>query len=213
MGMTRFRDVLDDMPIVGYGWSALFHNRLQYFHTLLAGHAANYLSRGTYWGTEQRAQVPVIPGQTTRNGGTGGEHGSLCMVSAISTSMWIRWMLVQDDPDENVVYLARGAPRRWYQQDQPFGISDAPTRFGLVSYSLKARPGPQIFGSVQLRPNPGTIPSKLNFQVAVHVRSPDSNLVLKDVKVSGATLITLHTNNETVVFSSGSSFSFNASFH
>lgn len=211
-GMTRFRDVLDDMPILGYGWSALFHDRLSYFHTLLAGHSANYLTRGTFWGTEQRAQVPVVPGQAWRNCcGPGGEHGSLCSVSAIATSMWIRWMLVQDDPDAPFIYLARGAPRRWYQQDEPFGISAAPTRFGLVSYSLKAIPGPQISGSVTLQPNPGTT-SKLHFQVAVHVRSPDASLVLKDINVSGATLVALHVANETAVFSSGSSFTFNATF-
>merc|ERR1712078_870061 len=49
-GMTRFRSVIDDMPILGYG--------------------------------------------------------SLCMVSAIPVSMWVRWMLVQEDSDEGTVYLA-----------------------------------------------------------------------------------------------------------
>jgi len=122
-------------------------------------------------------------------------------------------MLVQEDPDEDLVYLARGAPRRWYQQNEPFGISLAPTRFGLVSYSLKALPGSQISGSVHLEPNPGAIPSKLHFQVAIHVRSPNAKQILKNVKVSGATLIAMHTNNETVVFSSGSKFTFNATFH
>merc|ERR1719150_781118 len=212
-GMTRFRDVLDDMPIVGYGWSAVFHDRLQYFHTLLAGHASNYLSRGTYWGAEQRAQVPVIPGQKSRNDGTGGEHGSLCMVSAISTSMWIRWMLVQDDPEGNFIYLARGAPRRWYQQKEPFGISDAPTRFGLVSYSMRYITGSQINGLVQLKPNPGTPPPKRHFEIAVHVRSPNPKLILSNVKVSsGATLVTMHKNNETVVFTYSTDFFFNATF-
>jgi len=213
-GMTRFRDVLDDMPILGYGWSAVFHDRLTYFHTILAGHSANYLSRGTFWGTEQRAQRPVLHGQAWRNCcGPGGEDGSLCMVSAVASAMWIRWMMVQDDPDQPVIYLARGAPRRWYQQDEPFGISGAPTRFGSVSYSLKALSGPQISGSVSMKSVKGS--PKLQFQVAVHIRSPDEKLVLKNVKVSGgATLVAMYANNETAVFSisSGSKFTFNAMF-
>merc|ERR1712093_471320 len=55
-GMTRFRDALDDMPILGYGWGLLSHDKVSLFHTLLAGHSANYLSRGSHWGTEQRKQ-------------------------------------------------------------------------------------------------------------------------------------------------------------
>ena len=47
LGMTRFRDVLDDMPILGYGASALRHDRLYSFHNTLAGHSLGYISRGT----------------------------------------------------------------------------------------------------------------------------------------------------------------------
>jgi hypothetical protein len=47
IGMTRFRDVLDDMPILGYGKSSLRHDRLYSFHNTLAGHSMNYISRGS----------------------------------------------------------------------------------------------------------------------------------------------------------------------
>ena len=57
LGMTRFRDVLDDMPILGYGKASLRHDWLYSFHNTLAGHSLNYLSRGTYAGSEQRAQL------------------------------------------------------------------------------------------------------------------------------------------------------------
>jgi hypothetical protein len=40
--MTRFRDVLDDMPILGYGRGALAHDRLYPFHNVLAGHGARF---------------------------------------------------------------------------------------------------------------------------------------------------------------------------
>jgi hypothetical protein len=63
------------------------------------------------------------------------------MVSGIATAYWVRWMLVTDDPDANVIHLARGAPRRWYSTSptsEPFGIQAAPTRFGTVSYSISS---------------------------------------------------------------------------
>lgn len=94
LGMTRFRDVLDDMPILGYGRGALAHDRLYSFHNTLAGHSLNYISRGTFWGTEQRAQLDYSVGNRTgilnkrwRNAcGVGGEDCSLCMVSGIASA-------------------------------------------------------------------------------------------------------------------------------
>ena len=71
IGMTRFRDSFDDMPILGYGWGDLHHDRIQSFHTLLAGHSANYLSRGTHWGTEQRHRYQDVPGKWRNHCRTG----------------------------------------------------------------------------------------------------------------------------------------------
>lgn len=152
-GMTRFRSQIDDMPILGYGWSALSHDRVESFHSILAGHSANYLGRGTFWGTEQRLQLGVDNFRTRRsNGGSGGEYGSLCMVSSIPVSMWVRWMLVQEDFDEDVVFIARGAPTSWFQSE-PFGIKHAPTRFGLVSFSIQPSAS-AVSGSISLTPHP-----------------------------------------------------------
>ena len=61
LGMTRFRDGLDDMPILGYGRAAVRHGRTPAFHATLSGHTLNYLTRGTHWGTEQRQQVSWSP--------------------------------------------------------------------------------------------------------------------------------------------------------
>jgi len=60
VGMTRFRDVLDDMPILGYGKSSLRHDRLYAFHNTLAGHSMNYISRGTCSRSEQMQQLTCV---------------------------------------------------------------------------------------------------------------------------------------------------------
>jgi len=83
----------DDMPILGYGRGFLDNDMLEQFHLTLAGHSLNYNSRGTFWGTEQRAQMEFGVGNGTgivnnryRNDcGIGGEDCSLCMVSSIAS--------------------------------------------------------------------------------------------------------------------------------
>jgi len=217
-GMTRFRDVLDDMPILGYGWGLLSHDKVAQFHTLLAGHSANYISRGTHWGTEQRQQQQnggILDDRWTNNCGDGGEDCSLCMVSSMPPAMWVRWMLVQESRDARQVHLARGAPKRWFTQSQAFGISAAPTRFGVVTYSLRAVDS-SIQGIVTLSAHPGTEDAE-NVLYSVRLISPEwkDGLQLDTVDVSGAMVNAIHQNNNTVVFSpdaAAGSFNFTATF-
>lgn len=219
-GMTRFRDVLDDMPILGYGWGLLSHDRLGLFHTLLAGHSANYLSRGTYWSSEQRQQQRdggILEDRWTNNCGDGGEDCSLCMVSANPPTMWIRWMLVQENRDMPYVHLARGAPQRWFTQPEPFGLANAPTRFGVVSYSLVAV-GDVVQGSVTAAPHPGgSIVDGVLYTIRLISPHWKDGATLNSVKITtgGAHLVTIHMENSTAVFAldkPASTFDFTASF-
>ena len=60
------------------------------------------------------------------------------MVSGVASAYWIRWMLVHAHDDQDIIYIARGAPRRWYAAGNGgWGITRAPTRFGLVSFRLQ----------------------------------------------------------------------------
>jgi hypothetical protein len=233
LGMTRFRDLLDDMPILGYGKSSLDHDRVTDFHATLAGHTMNYITRGTYWGTEQRQQLDYKFGNGSgidsnrwrNNCGVGGEDCSLCMVSSIPSSFWIRWMLVSESSDIDQVFLARGAPRRWYEQGQPFGISNAPTRFGRIDYSLQVLPA-SIMGVVRVSENKNnttvhTDASRARADalrrrrrymhstpllMAVKLRSPSNKNPVGKVEVFAQSaglnvvLVCWHAGNETAVF-------------
>merc|ERR1712113_813944 len=190
------------------------------FHTLLAGHSANYLSRGTHWGSEQRLQQHkggILDERWTNNCGDGGEDCSLCMVSSLPPAMWIRWMLVQEDRDVAQVHLARGAPKRWYSQAERFGIAEAPTRMGLVSFSLSVS-GERVQGSVAMKPHPNS-GVRLAVRCSVRLISPQwqNGSVLNRVQITSgdAAVLTLHRENSTAVFelkNSASSFDFIASF-
>ena len=242
LGMTRFRDGLDDMPILGYGRGSLDHDRLIPFHNTLAGHSLNYLTRGTYWGTEQRqqAQSPamVSDGKYRNDCGVGGEDCSLCserhaaatslflfliwnlvltcpllsaVVSSVAPAFWIRWMFVSEDLDQDFVYLARVAPTRWYQQRESFGITEAPTRFGQVNFTIQPQLGDRdaLEASVSLRPRAG-VPRPT---IAVRLSSGVAGRPFPCVSVTGAgaKLVAWHPTNETVwVRSTGEDFQLSA---
>eukprot|EP00035_Acanthoeca_spectabilis_P010917 m.192725 g.192725 ORF g.192725 m.192725 type:complete len:616 (-) comp15172_c0_seq3:126-1973(-) len=206
LGMTRFRDVLDDMPILGYGRGALRGDRVPSFHATLAGHALNYLTRGTYWGTEQRQQLEWI-GPYRNDCSIGGEDCSLCMVSSVATAYWIRWMLVVEDVLDDVLYVARGAPRRWYSAIDSFGITAAPTRFGSCTFQINPSPT-ALAGSFKLLRN--AVSSSNNITVAVRLRSNDAITPFRCARVTagGATLVNWFSGNETAVFSIGGTVAF-----
>merc|ERR1712094_122601 len=121
----------------------------------------------------------------TNNCGDGGEDCSLCMVSAMPPTMWVRWMLVQEHRDLPYVHLARGAPKRWYSQLQPFGIAKAPTRFGVVSFELVAS-GDEVLGSVSVGGRPSSSARK-DVRYTVRLVSPEwaQGAVLDRVAVTG----------------------------
>eukprot|EP01052_Picozoa_sp_SAG31_P018204 SAG31_NODE_1280_length_9033_cov_11.049810_3_plen_537_part_00 len=221
LGMTRFRDGLDDMPILGYGKGSLAHDRLYSFHNTLSGHSMNYISRGTYWGTEQRLQLDYSVGNRTgivnhrwRNDcGVGGEDCSLCMVSGVASAYWVRWMLLFDDPDIDKIYIARGAPRRWFAQTaERFGIADAPTRFGRVTFEMQPHNDGSVRGSVRLQQV-----GKANVAVpliAIKIRSaeaskPIAGNVTFEGGDKGVELVAWHAQNETAVIRLGAALAFN----
>ena len=81
------------------------------------------------------SKLSIVNHRWRNDCGVSGEDCSLCMVSGIASAYWVRWMLLSESPDTDVVFVARGAPRRWYAQTaEAFGISRAPTRFGKLTY-------------------------------------------------------------------------------
>ena len=119
-------------------------------------------------------------------------------------------MLVSEDRDSAVVHIARGAPRRWYSQTaEPFGIEDAPTRFGKVTYELQALSNGSVRGSIAVVLNEGAeVP-----MVAVKIRAPDKAKPLRGHLVfdddGDSTVTAWHAANETALIRFGQKTTFN----
>ena len=90
---------------------------------------------------------------------------------------WLRHHLVTEEDD--VLWLAKGAPRAWFADGQQFGVADMPTFFGRVSYTIASRAAHgEIRAQVKLdlRRRPG--------EVRLRLRHPDAAL-LKEASVNG----------------------------
>lgn len=124
------------------------------------------------------------------------------MVSSVASSYWVRWMFLSENADEDIIYIARGAPRRWYVQPEAFGISDAPTRFGRVSYNIQQKqPKGGLSGSIVLQARDGAPQPVIAVRLSTGVTG--SLFACVHVAGSGATLIAWHRANETAVIRLG----------
>jgi hypothetical protein len=81
----------------------------------------------------------------TRGGWTAGEVSGItggmplfCMPAQMTIPLLLRWMLVSEDSAGEQLYLARGVPREWLGSGEAVAIADAPTRWGMVGFHLRA---------------------------------------------------------------------------
>lgn len=182
------------MPTSYYAFAALRDDRVDYFLALLYGHSANYVGRGTGTATEQ---LPIV-GDTNgwwRDYLWGYLEGGIdeCVPSIMLSASMTRWMLVLETPDEDTLYLAKGAPRRWFAPaSSGFAIADALTRFGAVDVAVSTAAvaggaAERATAHVRFRAGgaPGTTRTPL---VAVRLRAstPGRALNASSVSVDGA---------------------------
>eukprot|EP00730_Choanoeca_flexa_P019370 TRINITY_DN9455_c0_g2_i1.p1 TRINITY_DN9455_c0_g2~~TRINITY_DN9455_c0_g2_i1.p1 ORF type:complete len:947 (+),score=173.20 TRINITY_DN9455_c0_g2_i1:720-3560(+) len=168
-GMTRWSDHLDDMPATGYGWAQLSHNRIEAFHAIQYGHMANYMSPGVFSATEQLNYLGNALHRLPLYGDGPSRERDLdfCIVSASLPALFTKWQLVFVPHDDNLVHLAKAAPQRWLQDG--FGVDNALTRYGNVTYNIKAAAPNEVQAEVAIRANGNTCPD-----VVVRIPSSDA---------------------------------------
>lgn len=126
-GASRFMDHLDDFPSSAWAYAALTNNNTRDFHALLYGHMATYSSRGTFHATEQM-QIESDGDAYRHYSPTYKGDVSLCVPTAVEVARLTRWQLVfepfRSDNGYRQVWLARGAPRRWFREPSGFGVGE-----------------------------------------------------------------------------------------
>jgi hypothetical protein len=122
-GLLRGKGYYDGFLDYGPAYARLFYDWPREFLLLYYAHRAHIYSRGN-WTAVEGAKID------------GTQGGPYCTPAEVSIPTFTKWMLVFENPDESVVWLAKATPRVWLEQGKTIKVADAPTRFGNIGYEL-----------------------------------------------------------------------------
>lgn len=115
------RDILGFISY-GHAYSLLLLDRIDEFILFMYTHRYHVHSRGAWNGVEVS--------------GLNGDTGMFCIPAQLTIPNIMRWALVLEHPDQDILYLGRGIPRAWLETGREISIRKAPTRWGLVDYGI-----------------------------------------------------------------------------
>jgi hypothetical protein len=122
-GLLRGGQYYNGFLDFGPAYARLLYDWPREFLLLYYAHRAHIYSRGN-WTAVEGGKID------------GTLEGPYCTPSEVSIPTFTKWMLVFEDPDEPVVWLAKATPRAWLEQGKTIAVADAPTRFGSMGYEL-----------------------------------------------------------------------------
>jgi hypothetical protein len=167
----------------GYAQMLLRLDRIEEFLLFLYAHRYHAHTRGSW-----------TAGEVT---GITGDSGTYCVPAQQTIPLLVRWMLVLEDSDEDRLYLAKGVPREWFSSGEEILIERIPTRWGRVSFRLKADTAAKIVtGEVELSGE--AVPREVHVKLRLPPQMP-----IESVTVNGrlATLQGIH--RDTVIVRTG----------
>ena len=164
--------------------SSLAHDRIQQFLLLLYGHTANYQGRGSFISNEQQS-LYQDPNNPSWRASMGEIQASFCTPSQTLVASMTAMQLLHFERVNATIWIARGAPRRWYDNNattnldfarslpnQLFGVENGPTRWGNVSFHVGAQQADgvtEVHIAVDFRAPVGAV----EHRPTVHVRIRD----------------------------------------
>ncbi len=122
-GLLRYGVNVDGFLDFGAAYARLQFDWVREFLLLYYAHMSHIYSPGT-WTSVESSKI---------DGTLGGPY---CTPAQVTIPTLTKWMLVFEEPDDAVVWLARATPREWLGQGKKIAVTDAPTRFGKISYEL-----------------------------------------------------------------------------
>jgi hypothetical protein len=122
-GLLRGGQYYNGFLDFGPAYARLLYDWPREFLLLYYAHRAHIYSRGN-WTAVEGGKID------------GTLEGPYCTPSEVSIPTFTKWMLVFEDPDQPVVWLAKATPRVWLEQGKTIAVADAPTRFGSMGYEL-----------------------------------------------------------------------------
>jgi len=123
LGPDRSTAELAGFLSYGHGYGLLQHDRRREFLLELWSLCAHQYTRGSWTAPETRRIDPALPA------------AGYAVPAQLAVPMLVKWMLVFEDPLDEVLWLGRGVPDTWLEVG--FEVRNAPTRWGPVSYRVE----------------------------------------------------------------------------
>ena len=108
----------------GHAYGLLQNDMVREYLLLLYSSMAHQYTRGTWTAPETREIDPEL------------EDAPYCTPAELVVPMMTRWMLVFEDPKTEILWLAKGTPRNWLEDGNSIAVSNAPTQWGRVGFSI-----------------------------------------------------------------------------
>ncbi len=125
LGLPRNGKAVNGFVVYGYAYGLIHNDMIREFLLFYYAHRAHVYSRGT-WTAVEVAGIDGTPLST------------YCTPAQLTIPALTKWMLVFEDPDEPIIWLARATPRAWLEEGQRIAVTGAPTRFGRIDFELKS---------------------------------------------------------------------------
>ena len=154
----------DQLGFVSYGYAQqlLRLGRIEEYLLFLHSHRYHSHTPGTW-----------VAGEVT---GITGDLPLYCVPAQLTLPKLVRWMLVFEESDAEVLHLGRAIPREWLKSGKPIEIKSAPTRWGSVDFTLQGDAAGKVSGNVRFHG------SARPAEVHLHLRMPKP---LRGVKLNG----------------------------
>ena len=165
----------------GHGYGLLQHDFTREYLLLLYSLMAHQYTRGTWTAPETRS---LEPKQYT---------APYCSPAQMTVPLLTRWMLVFEEPDADVVWLTKGTPRSWLEEGKTIAVSNAPTRWGSLSFSLHSQ---LQTGTIEARVIALSMPPSV--RIKLRLRVPDGRRI-RSVSANGKPWDQFDAEDETVV--------------
>lgn len=122
-----------------------------------------------------------------------GAHSPYCLPAQMTVPIVLKWLLVYEDPVSGIITLGRGIPRDRLAHGRMIGVDDAPTRRGMVSYSIQSQiDDGRVTAAV-------TLPERAGKPVHLRLRVPEGH-VLESASAVAPQNVRLAVEGDCVVF-------------
>jgi len=160
LGLARIFDTTDHAYTYGYAMEQLRHGNVDAFLLTFYSSLAYGMTRDTYAAVEGTRITEGL-----------NEHTLPHTYSNTQQLRMLRMMLVKEEGSE--LWLAAGTPRAWLDTRDGFGIRNAPTTYGMISYRVLPEPGSKLV-KMSIEASPVTAPSKVRVRLASNLGALES---------------------------------------